>query len=206
MARTISQRAEKRLKKQTHETIIFWCSVIGVSVALVTLGAGIFFGVVSHHDATHQPPSKPDIKIDKSSHQALLDNQGTITGLTMKGNSIVGTPAPGSGALITTQDDVHGLSITGAVVCNISSWNAYLDCIKAESGNRTRIRDDINTLEERVESSLRKHPEFSPEKVAVCRDALKRADKMLLAHVKDERDTTDKLRSQPPPCSKASLK
>lgn len=136
-------------------------------------------------------------------HQSILENNGSITGLEMNGNSITGVPPAGrEGGFILSEQDVRNLKIENTHVCYMSSWGTFLDCVLADTGNADAIRRDIQQYENGINSLLARHQNMSPESVMSCHQISIEGETKILEHIADEHETVASLRGHGPGCVK----
>jgi hypothetical protein len=146
---------------------------------------------------------KPATVIDRSQSAVRIDNNGgQITGLSIDHSTVTGEHddhAPRSLVHVEASPGHadHDIKISGTHLCNIHSWDDFLDCVAADPAGVDHYVDYQRGIIARHEE------DFGPELYSRCTVQFNSAVDQLIAHQDNESKTIAALRTQKPDCIRA---
>ena len=136
-------------------------------------------------------------------HQSFVENRGgPIGSVTVTNSSISGYPAPSGAAPLVELNakSVGQVNIIDDHICNISSWNSFLDCINSESGNSNAIKRSLDVLTKLWDQDAVAHPEVPKQLTDSCRVQIDAIKSLILNSAADEHTTVTSLKANRPLC------
>lgn len=137
--------------------------------------------------------------------QAIVDNEGgTIGSTTCVDCSVGGSPVPNSpnGSIVRNQGKIGRLDMHNVSVCNLNSWDSFLDCIDVETGDHQEINNTVDVMVSMMEQSLAAHPEAAFQSIEDCRGQIAKVKERILGNLDNEHETVSFLRLHRPSCMK----
>ena len=139
-----------------------------------------------------------------TSKQSFVNNEGgTIGPVTVTESSINGAPAPDSSTgLVHNKGKIGEIHLNNVHICNLTSWDSFLDCIESDSGDKPGIESIVNSFKSQIESELNKQPAAFNSQVIACRKSMIEVEKTILENSNDEHQIVRSLRRNSPICIK----